>query len=220
MRSRPLLAIAVFGALTAGLLAVLPSSAEVTVRAGTLTEAVSATMLDTRGAAARVAYGGRALADPMVEPKRSGAGGDWAFGTVVIPVPYGTQHAGPEAALYVARRTAAGWQVALDGTPEFVRLARRAPASVVPAEEKSLFAAHQRAAALLPELPLPTLLPGRPTRSPSQTPSTTPGSPSATPGDDPSASPAPSPSQSPGSPRPTTAPSPTPTGPSASPTSP
>ncbi|MGH3737620.1 MAG: M23 family metallopeptidase [Micromonosporaceae bacterium] len=211
IRTRNLLTIAALSTLAAGTVAMLPSSAD--VRRGDLREAVATTMLDVRGVAARTGYGRYALPEPQVEPKRSGAAGRWRFGTVVIPVPRGIDgHAGPEAALYVARRTAAGWQVALDGTPEFVTLAKQAPGSVVSGDEKELFAANQRAALLpLPELPpLPPLLPGRPT-SPSPTAAPT-GSPAPSPS-------SPRPTMSPGSPSPT-APTPSPTGADPSPTTP
>ncbi|WP_166677832.1 M23 family metallopeptidase [Amycolatopsis arida] len=101
-----------------------------------LTESVRATMLAQRGAAAQHEYETTTLPDPLVEPSRSAA--EWAFGSTTIPLPEHA-HAAPESALFVAHREAAGWRVALDGTAEFVDLARRAPAAVVSEPEKELF---------------------------------------------------------------------------------
>ncbi|WP_179956865.1 M23 family metallopeptidase [Amycolatopsis anabasis] len=108
-----------------------------------LATSVRDTMLAERGAAARQSFEISALPEPLVEPTRSA--GDWAFGTTTIPAP-ATAHAAPETALFVARHDARGWRVALDGTAGFVELTGQAPAQVVGADEKRLFADNFAAA--------------------------------------------------------------------------
>lgn len=95
-----------------------------------LDEAVSAAMITARADDAVAAYGRAArtaLEPPLVEPKRSAAGGDWVFGGSVFLVPDGVE-ATPVTSLFFAERAADGsWRVALDGEREFTRLAGEAP---------------------------------------------------------------------------------------------
>lgn len=63
----------------------------------------------------------------------------WAFGTAVIPAPE-KKGAYPQGWLFVAEQTQSGWDVGLEGSPEFSQLAQEAPEAVVDGEEKDLFA--------------------------------------------------------------------------------
>lgn len=65
--------------------------------------------------------------------------GEWAFGTAVIPAPE-KKGAYPQGWLFVAEQTQDGWEVGLEGSPEFSQLAEEAPEAVVDEEEKGLFA--------------------------------------------------------------------------------
>lgn len=65
--------------------------------------------------------------------------GPWAFGTAVTPAPQ-KRGAYPQGWLFVAERTPAGWEVGLEGSPEFSQLAQEAPQAVVDDQEKGLFA--------------------------------------------------------------------------------
>ncbi|MEU6999833.1 proprotein convertase P-domain-containing protein [Nonomuraea sp. NPDC046570] len=79
-----------------------------------------------------------------VNPQRTSPGGDWVFGSSVIKAP-NVEGAYPEGHLFLAQKTAGGWRVGLDGTPEFAALARRAPESVLSRGEKKTFAAQTKA---------------------------------------------------------------------------
>jgi len=84
-------------------------------------------------------------------PKLAGAGeadtkvsvtrqqGRWAFGTAVLLAPKIEDHF-PYGWLFLAKRGAAGWQVAFEGEPDFARFSAQAP--VVNADERRLFASH------------------------------------------------------------------------------
>jgi hypothetical protein len=88
-----------------------------------------------RGPAARSEYGVRTVASPVVRLTRLDKKRTWAFGTEAIPPPRGSS-AMPEASVFVARATGSTWKVALAGAPEFGALLRKAPASVLPADER------------------------------------------------------------------------------------
>ncbi|WP_116047418.1 M23 family metallopeptidase [Amycolatopsis palatopharyngis] len=135
-RRRILAAAATFVTAT-GLLA-LPTATAETERQRDLAESVRSTMLAERGATAREQYEVTSLDEPLVEPTRISETG-WAFGSTTIPLP-AVEHAAPESALFVARRGGRGWEVALDGTADFVSLAKRAPTEIVSEGEKTLFA--------------------------------------------------------------------------------
>lgn len=66
-------------------------------------------------------------------------GGDWAFGSAVIKAPKKKGHY-PKGWLFVAEDAGDGWDVALEGSPEFSDLAAEAPAGVVSEGEKRTFA--------------------------------------------------------------------------------
>ncbi|MEV0699232.1 M23 family metallopeptidase [Saccharopolyspora sp. NPDC050389] len=125
------------GAVAVTVLLVAPTAAVGADRAD-LDSAVRDAMLAERGPAALSAFDVQALDEPWVEPTRTNDQG-WAFGTTTIPAP-AKEHATPQTAIFVAHRDARGWQVVLDGTAEFVQVAERAPADIVSAEEKRLFA--------------------------------------------------------------------------------
>ncbi len=70
-------------------------------------------------------------------------GGDWAFGAAVIEAPKKKGHY-PKGWLFVAEDSGQGWDVALEGTPEFSDSAAEAPEEVVDDEEKQTFASGDR----------------------------------------------------------------------------
>lgn len=104
--------------------------------------AVTAAMrAETGVTAAALAAGQREV---QVQFIRRAAG--WAFGTSLVTAPR-TEHAAPQARVFVARLGGAGWQVAFDGAPAFPALTAAAPAAVVSAPEQAVFAANARNAA-------------------------------------------------------------------------
>jgi LasA protease len=81
---------------------------------------------------------GRASGGPdQVNVRRTDGG--WAFGTAVVPAP-AKKGAYPQGWLFVAEQNGSGWDVGLEGSPEFSQLAQTAPEAVVDGEEKDLFA--------------------------------------------------------------------------------
>jgi len=88
-----------------------------------------------------VAYG--ANPDPVVEPHRQSEDGQWAFGGGYFPIPPEADHTTPVTALFIARRSGSGWEVALEDTPRFAELAAEAPEGVVSGSERKVFAARQ-----------------------------------------------------------------------------
>jgi len=69
------------------------------------------------------------------------AGVDWAFGSAVALAPP-EPDAYPEGWLFVAHRQADEWTVAFEGDVDFPKLTAAAPAEVVSAPEKEIFASH------------------------------------------------------------------------------
>ncbi|MGH8793943.1 MAG: M23 family metallopeptidase [Stackebrandtia sp.] len=96
-----------------------------------LEQAVADAMLSANAEEALVTYDvpDRAALDPLVEPKRRSSAGDWVFGGSVFPVP-DSAHASPVTSLFFAELEGDAWSVALDGSPEFARAAREAPAEL------------------------------------------------------------------------------------------
>lgn len=70
-------------------------------------------------------------------------GGGWAFGAAVIEAPKKKGYY-PKGWLFVAEDGGQGWDVALEGTPEFSDSAAEAPDEVVDDEEKQTFASGDR----------------------------------------------------------------------------
>ncbi|GIG56865.1 hypothetical protein Lfu02_12370 [Longispora fulva] len=98
---------------------------------------------------------------PLVEIRRTTgdaggaeAGAGWAFGSATLPVPDGVDGT-PDSALFVAHGSATRWEVGLEGTPAFARLAGRAPATVLRPEERAVFAAGSPAGPVDTGLELP-----------------------------------------------------------------
>jgi hypothetical protein len=89
-----------------------------------------------RGPAVRRVYGTTTVSAPVVRNTRMDHRRTWAFGTEAIPPPSGTT-AVPESSPFIAHATGHRWSVALAGTPDFARLMREAPASVVPKAERT-----------------------------------------------------------------------------------
>jgi LasA protease len=77
---------------------------------------------------------------PLIDRKRRDASRRWVFGSAVLTAPR-KEGAYPEGWLFVAHASDRGWKVGLEGTRAFGDLAEQAPASVVGADEKRLFAA-------------------------------------------------------------------------------
>jgi hypothetical protein len=101
-----------------------------------LNHQVQRVAVSERGPAARSEFGVRNVASPVVRLTRLDKRRTWAFGTEAIPPPRGSS-AMPEASVFVARATGSTWKVALAGAPEFAALLRKAPVSVLPADERS-----------------------------------------------------------------------------------
>ncbi|WP_367129162.1 M23 family metallopeptidase [Saccharothrix sp. HUAS TT1] len=142
-RPAPCLRHAAIAVATAAAIAVLsPATGHADPLDG-LVESVTDTLLAERGPVVAQRRGTTELDHhAVVEPRRSTA--DWSFGAATIPGD-ADDHA-PDASLYVAHRVAGRWEVGVLGSERFVALARRAPASVVGAEEKTLFADNHAAA--------------------------------------------------------------------------
>ncbi|WBQ04435.1 M23 family metallopeptidase [Kribbella sp. CA-293567] len=120
-----------------------------------LGQAVAAAMVGAHGQQAKAYFRTDYVPAPVVEPQRTN--GQWAFGTTVIPIPADAreQHGTPESAIFLARSTGKGWQVAFDGTAEFRTMARQAPDSVLSKAEKDLFTTEAKALAENTGLALP-----------------------------------------------------------------
>jgi LasA protease len=104
-----------------------------------LDQAVAAAMTAAHGPRAKAFFQTDHVPAPIVESKRSSD--RWVFGTTVIPIPADARqrHGTPENAIFLARSTGKGWQVAFDGTAEFRAMARQAPDPVLSDAEKDLF---------------------------------------------------------------------------------
>lgn len=80
--------------------------------------------------------------EAIVEPRDYTAGDTWAFGSGTT-----LEEGEPRMTLFVARKVDGDWKVALEGSPGFGSLARKAPNDVVPAREgKTLAEAQEHAA--------------------------------------------------------------------------
>ncbi len=75
----------------------------------------------------------------QVNVSRAGEEGNWAFGTAVIEAPKKEGHY-PTGWLFVAESAGEGWNVALEGSPEFPALAAEAPEDIVSEGEMKIFA--------------------------------------------------------------------------------
>lgn len=86
----------------------------------------------------------------QVNVRRQNAGETWAFGTAVVEAPKKRGHY-PKGWLFVAESAeGGGWNVALEGSPEFSELATEAPEEVVSSGEKSLFSPSRTTSATGP----------------------------------------------------------------------
>lgn len=104
-----------------------------------LNAAVHRTLTQERGKKVKE---GRPAGRPIVEARRSDRRHTWVFGSSAIPPAGRSPDAMPEAALFLARKSPRGWDVALEGSGKFARYLRQAPASVVPAGEKGALARY------------------------------------------------------------------------------
>lgn len=102
-----------------------------------LADAVSQALVAARGDTVRASYG--SLPQPVVELQRRSADGRWAFGGGYFPVPSTAHDTSPVALLFIAQRTATGWDVALEDTPRFNDFAQAAPDAVMSKHEQALF---------------------------------------------------------------------------------
>ncbi|WP_433326122.1 M23 family metallopeptidase [Spirillospora sp. CA-294931] len=119
-----------------------------------LTASVDSALRDRLGAQATTAYGLSSTPRTLVEPKRHSPDGRWAFGGGAFLMPSNT-HGSPVTALFVAHLSGGQWKVALEGTPAFADLSRRAPDSVVKSTERAPFARTAAPAAAATGLALP-----------------------------------------------------------------
>lgn len=107
--------------------------------AGELTEAVGAAVTKRLASTARTAYGPDRPAGgapmPVVRVSDRDERRTWAFGATALPAPAGSA-AVPEAALFLAHRTARTWSIGLAGTVRFRRFLAHAPATVLPVAER------------------------------------------------------------------------------------
>jgi murein DD-endopeptidase MepM/ murein hydrolase activator NlpD len=120
-------------------------------RVGDLTEQL-------RGPAAKQSYG--ADKPPLTGPIRFNANRTWAFGTTAIPVP-ADRPAMPHVGLYLAQWAGDRWRIALSGTTEFARLLRKAPAQLLPADERRLLARYSAVSSGAAAKPTDLMLPWR-----------------------------------------------------------
>jgi LasA protease len=123
--------------------ALLPLSVSAKAHPGSSGEGLEAAVVEEMGVEssarsfAEVKDEGRTQVNVMRES------GGWAFGTAVIEAPKKRGHY-PKGWLFVAEDASEGWNVALEGSPEFSELAADAPANVVNAGEKGTFATGER----------------------------------------------------------------------------
>lgn len=137
--SRKALWVLVFGLLALVLPIAASESGAQSAGGETLEEAVVAEMHGggETGTFSTAAVEGASGAPDQVNVRRMEGG--WAFGTAVIPAPE-KKGAYPQGWLFVAEENESGWDVGLEGSPEFSQLAEAAPETVVDEEEKGLFA--------------------------------------------------------------------------------
>lgn len=91
----------------------------------------------------------------QVNVMREGAAGDWTFGSAVIEAPKKRGHY-PKGWLFVAEDSGEGWNVALEGSPEFSNLASEAPEGVVSKGEKQTFSRQPTSASRTTQALTPT----------------------------------------------------------------
>lgn len=107
------------------------------VPASSLTREVERLTLAARGPAARKLYRSRVTGKPIVRLSRVDSTRTSALGTSVIPVPRNSSSI-PEATVFVARKSAQQWRIALAGTRGFRALLDSVPDSMISAGEKAL----------------------------------------------------------------------------------
>ncbi|MGW5055452.1 peptidoglycan DD-metalloendopeptidase family protein [Actinokineospora sp. NPDC004072] len=129
MSRTPIKAALAAAAVGAALVVAMPSANA----APDLPTAVRTAMLDRQGPSTL-----STAREPLVEPTRSA--GNWVFGSTTIPLSATDEHQSPKMALFIAHRDRGRWQVELDGTEGFVRLASKAP--VLSDGEKRTFASN------------------------------------------------------------------------------
>lgn len=100
-----------------------------------LQSAVMGAMAEKKGASMSAAT---IMDKAQVNVKRRDKSGNWVFGSAVIVAPK-EENAFPEGWLFVAEKTANGWNVGLEGSDDFRRMSREAPESIVSQKEKNVF---------------------------------------------------------------------------------
>lgn len=116
------------------------AEALVAPRHGGLDQAVKAAALAALSQQVAGSYG--FTTTPVVEPHRQSADARWLSGGVYFPIPDGV-HASPVAVQFIARHSMRGWEVALEDSERFNALVKKAPDSVMSADERELFAERQ-----------------------------------------------------------------------------
>ncbi len=109
--------------------------------------AARAALLAAKSQLAAETYG--EVTEPVVEPHRRSADGQWVFGGAYLPIPAHVEHATPVNALFIARRVDQGWQITLEDADGFADLMSQAAPEVSSDEERRVYtqrALHARAA--------------------------------------------------------------------------
>jgi hypothetical protein len=125
-----------------------------------LERGVRAVVLRQRATMVRKAFGVQRLSPPKVSLTRVDRTRGWAFGGSVITPPVGVT-ALPDTSLFIAVRTRGRWDVGVVGTPDFIRLARKAPGTVVRTDERSFLERYGKAKAPKPDATADLSLPWR-----------------------------------------------------------
>lgn len=100
--------------------------------------AASQALLAARSEQAVQAYG--TVTQPVVEPQRRSADGQWVFGGTYLPIPPQVEDAAPVHALFIARRVGDAWQVTLEDAEGFDDLMSQASADLASDDERRLYA--------------------------------------------------------------------------------
>ncbi|MGC0151739.1 peptidoglycan DD-metalloendopeptidase family protein [Chromobacterium vaccinii] len=84
--------------------------------------------------------------DPLVETNRESRDKQWVLGSTTQPLPTlaGADDRVPLSRLFLARKTAAGWQLALEGDTGFAELLAAAPADWLSADERRAWLSQTR----------------------------------------------------------------------------
>ncbi len=102
-----------------------------------LNAAVVRALQQAKGEQVQASYG--SSPQPVVEVQRQSADNDWVFGGGYFPLPAHAEDTSPITALFIAHRTADGWEVALEDSDRFTAMSQEAPEGVMSGTERKLF---------------------------------------------------------------------------------